>query len=81
VYRGTHAGIVVGSPEKENRMSLIDKLTGRAKKAAGDLSGDSSLRRQGTKEEKKGEAKEKLDHAQDAVEDKVDEVADLERKT
>ena len=39
-------------------MSLIDKLTGRAKKAAGDLAGDSSLRRQGAKEERKGEKKE-----------------------
>jgi uncharacterized protein YjbJ (UPF0337 family) len=81
VYLETDAGIVLGSPEKEIEMSLIDKLTGRAKKAAGDLSGDSSLRRQGTKEEKKGEAKDKLDNAQDAVEDKADEVADLERKT
>jgi uncharacterized protein len=62
-------------------MSLIDKLTGRAKKAAGDLTGDGSLRREGTKEEKKGEAKEKLNRAQDTVEDKADEVADLERKT
>jgi len=65
----------------DDEMSIIDKLTGRAKKAAGDLSGDSSLRRQGTKEEKKGEAKDKLDNAQDAVEDKAEEVADLERKT
>ena len=82
VCSGTDAR--VGPPraqEGEDEMSIIDKLTGRAKKAAGDLSGDSSLRRQGTKEEKKGEAKEKLDNAQDAVEDKADEVADLERKT
>jgi uncharacterized protein YjbJ (UPF0337 family) len=62
-------------------MSLIDKLTGRTKKAAGDLADDSSLRREGRREEKKGEAKDKLDDAQDAVEDKADEVADLERKT
>ena len=62
-------------------MSLIDKLTGRTKKAAGDLAGDSSLHREGRREEKKGEAKDKLDDAQDAVEDKADEVADLERKT
>ena len=62
-------------------MSIIDKLTGRTKKAAGDLAGDSSLKRQGAKEEKKGEAKDQLDRAQDSVEDKADEVADLERKT
>ena len=82
------AGVYVaydrGSLQASNqgdRMSLMDKLTGRAKKAAGDLSGDSSLRRQGTREEKKGEAKDKLDNAQDAVQDKADDVADLERKT
>jgi uncharacterized protein YjbJ (UPF0337 family) len=62
-------------------MNLIDKITGRAKKAAGDLAGDGSLKRQGAKEEKKGEAKDQLDRAQDSVEDKADEVADLERKT
>jgi uncharacterized protein YjbJ (UPF0337 family) len=62
-------------------MSLIDKLTGRAKKAAGDLAGDSSLRRQGSKEERKGEKKEELDRAQERVEDKAQEVGDLEKKT
>ena len=39
-------------------MSIIDKITGRAKKAAGDLTGDASLRRQGAREERKGEAKD-----------------------
>jgi uncharacterized protein YjbJ (UPF0337 family) len=62
-------------------MSIIDKLTGRAKKAAGDLAGDSSLRREGAREERKGEAKDQLDRAQDAVQDKAAEVSDLERKT
>ena len=62
-------------------MSILDKITGRTKKAAGDLSGDSSLRRQGAREERKGEAKEQLDNAQDKVQDKAAEVSDLERKT
>jgi uncharacterized protein YjbJ (UPF0337 family) len=62
-------------------MSLKDKATGRIKKAAGDLTGDSSLRREGSKEEKKGEAKERLDQAQEKVKDKAEEVGDLERKT
>lgn len=62
-------------------MSLIDKITGRAKKAAGDLTGDGSLRRQGSREERKGEAKQKLSEAQDRVEDRATEVSDLERKT
>jgi uncharacterized protein YjbJ (UPF0337 family) len=62
-------------------MGIIDKITGRAKKAAGDVSGDSSLRREGSREERKGEEKEKLADAQDRVEDKAKDVADLERRT
>jgi uncharacterized protein YjbJ (UPF0337 family) len=62
-------------------MSIIDKITGRAKKAAGDLAGDSSLRREGAREERKGQAKDQLDSAQEKVEDKAREVSDLERKT
>jgi uncharacterized protein YjbJ (UPF0337 family) len=62
-------------------MSIFDKLTGRAKKAAGDLADDPSLRREGARAENKGEAKEDLSNAQDRVEDKAAEVADLERKT
>jgi uncharacterized protein YjbJ (UPF0337 family) len=62
-------------------MSLIDKITGRAKQAAGDLTGDGSLRREGRQEERKGEAKEDLAHAQDKADEKADEVANLERKT
>jgi uncharacterized protein YjbJ (UPF0337 family) len=62
-------------------MSIIDKITGRAKKAAGDVTGDGSLRREGQKEERKGEAKDELANAQDKADVKADEVADLERKT
>jgi uncharacterized protein YjbJ (UPF0337 family) len=62
-------------------MGFFDKLTGRAKKAAGDLTDDASLKREGRKEERKGEAKEELDRAQDKADRKADEVADLERKT
>ena len=62
-------------------MGLFDKITGRAKKAAGDLADDPSLRRQGRNEERKGEEKEKLDAAQDRATEKAQDVADLERKT
>jgi uncharacterized protein YjbJ (UPF0337 family) len=62
-------------------MSILDKLTGRAKKAAGDLADDASLRREGRQEERKGEAKDELAHAESRAEDKAVEVADLERKT
>jgi uncharacterized protein YjbJ (UPF0337 family) len=62
-------------------MSILDKLTGRAKQAAGDLTDDAGLRRQGQREESKGEKKEELDRAQEKADRKSEEVADLERKT
>jgi uncharacterized protein YjbJ (UPF0337 family) len=62
-------------------MGLMDKLTGRAKKAAGDLADDPSLRRQGRREEAKGEKKEERDRAREHADRKAEEVADLERKT
>ena len=61
--------------------SIIDKLTGRTKKAAGDLVDDPSLRREGAREERKGEAKDELARNQERADAKAEEVADLERKT
>ena len=62
-------------------MGILDKITGRAKKAAGDLTDDASLRRQGRQEERKGEAKDELSNAQERADSKAEEVANLERKT
>lgn len=62
-------------------MSIMDKITGRVKKAAGDLTDDPSTRREGIREERKGEAKEELDRAHERADAKAQEVADLERKT
>jgi uncharacterized protein YjbJ (UPF0337 family) len=62
-------------------MGILDKLTGRAKKAAGDLTDDASLRREGRLEEKKGQAKEERDQAREHADEKAEEAADLERKT
>jgi uncharacterized protein YjbJ (UPF0337 family) len=62
-------------------MGILDKLTGKAKKAAGDVTDDASLRRQGRREERKGEKKEELDRAQENADRKAEEVADLERRT
>jgi uncharacterized protein YjbJ (UPF0337 family) len=62
-------------------MGILDKITGRAKKAAGDITGDPSLRGEGRREERKGEEKEKLTEAQQRVEEKSQDVADLERRT
>ena len=62
-------------------MGITDKITGRVKKAAGDLADDPSLRRQGRQEERKGEAKDELAAAHEKTDRKAEEVANLERKT
>jgi len=62
-------------------MGIIDKITGRTKKAAGDLADDPSLRREGRQEEKKGEKKEEHDRAREEADRKAEEAADLERKS
>ncbi|MGZ8647981.1 MAG: hypothetical protein ACXW08_05035 [Solirubrobacteraceae bacterium] len=62
-------------------MSITDKITGRIKKAAGDLADDASLRRQGRDEERKGDAKDELARTREKSDRKAEEVADLERRT
>ncbi|HYF26748.1 MAG TPA: hypothetical protein VD931_13490 [Baekduia sp.] len=62
-------------------MSIADKITGRAKQAAGDLLDDAHLKRQGSKEEEKGEAKERFARAEDRADAEAARVADLERRT
>ena len=62
-------------------MGLTDKISGRIKKAAGDLADDASLRQEGRREERKGEAKEERDRAREKADLKAEEVANLERKT
>jgi uncharacterized protein YjbJ (UPF0337 family) len=62
-------------------VSILDKITGRAKKAAGDLAGDPGLRKQGRREERKGEAKEEATEAQQRAEEKSREADELERRT
>jgi uncharacterized protein YjbJ (UPF0337 family) len=59
-------------------MGLKDRITGRAKKAAGDLAGDEGLRRQGAREERKADAKEDLDRAHDQVEEQAVRARDAE---
>jgi len=62
-------------------MGIQDKVTGRAKKAVGDLTGSDSTRREGAQEERKGEAKDELAQEQEKADRKADEVDRLERKT
>jgi ADP-heptose:LPS heptosyltransferase/uncharacterized protein YjbJ (UPF0337 family) len=62
-------------------MGITDKITGRVKKAAGDLADDPSLRREGRTEERKGEAKDELARAEERASEKADEVDRLERRS
>ena len=62
-------------------MGITDKITGRIKKAAGDLADDPSLHRQGRQEERKGQAKDELAETREQADRKAEEVENLERKT
>jgi uncharacterized protein YjbJ (UPF0337 family) len=62
-------------------MGIIDKLTGKTKQAVADVTDDPQLRREGLKEQRKGEAKEELHEAEDRADRKAQEIADLERQT
>jgi len=62
-------------------MSIVDKTTGKVKQAVGDVTGDSQTRREGQDQERKGEKKDQLEHAENKADDKAQEVADLERRT
>lgn len=62
-------------------MSIGDKVSGRVKQAAGDLTGDEDLKRQGGKEERKGDVKEDAAEAENEAAAKREEAANLERDT
>jgi uncharacterized protein YjbJ (UPF0337 family) len=62
-------------------MGIQDKITGRVKQAAGDLTGDEGLRARGLREERKGQAKEELDRANAEADARAEEVAALERRS
>jgi uncharacterized protein YjbJ (UPF0337 family) len=45
-------------------MGITDKITGRVKQAAGDLTGDEKLREEGIAEERKGDAQREATEAE-----------------
>ena len=56
--------------------SKIDQAKGKVKQAAGDLTGDDDLRREGKVDEASGNAKGKLEEVKDKAEDAVDAAKD-----
>ena len=55
---------------------ITDELKGRTKEAAGALTDDDDLKREGKRDQAVGEAKGKLREAEDWAEDKVDDLRD-----
>ncbi len=53
-----------------------EQAKGKVKQAAGDLTGDDDLRREGKVDEASGSAKDKLGDLKDKAEDAVDSVKD-----
>ncbi len=53
-----------------------DKTKGRAKQAAGDLTGNDELEREGERDEAAGKAKSKLDELEQKGRDAIDSVKD-----
>jgi uncharacterized protein YjbJ (UPF0337 family) len=52
----------------------MDELKGRAKEAAGDLTDNSDMKREGKADKASGKVKQKVEDAKDWVEDKIDDV-------
>ena len=54
-------------------MGWLDKLLGRGKKAAGDVSGDASMRREGMHQEQEAMAEERAQaHEEQAMEERAE---------
>ena len=57
-----------------------DQVKGHAKEAAGSLTGDKDLESEGKADRRAGEAKEKVDHAKDNVNDVIDKAKDASQR-
>ena len=51
-----------------------DEMKGRVKEAAGDLTDNKDLQREGKTDKTAGKAKQKVEDAKDWVEDKIDDI-------
>jgi uncharacterized protein YjbJ (UPF0337 family) len=52
-------GTTVGVTDERHPVGLLDKILGRGKKAAGDVTGDSSMQREGAAQEREGAAEDR----------------------
>jgi uncharacterized protein YjbJ (UPF0337 family) len=61
-----------GQPTEEDHMPNEDEVEGRVKEAAGDLTGNKDLQREGKLDQASGKAKQAIDDAADKAKDAVD---------
>jgi uncharacterized protein YjbJ (UPF0337 family) len=57
-------------------MGLLDRILGRGKKAAGDLMGDSSMRREGAAQEREGAAEDRASQHEDMAQEQREQAAE-----
>jgi uncharacterized protein YjbJ (UPF0337 family) len=57
-------------------MGLLDKLMGRSKKAAGDMLGDSTLHREGARQEQASDAEDRARMHEDLAQEERSEAAE-----
>lgn len=57
-------------------MSFLDRLLGRGKKAAGDLTGDASMRREGMHQEAEGHAQERAERHEELAQEERERAAE-----
>jgi uncharacterized protein YjbJ (UPF0337 family) len=61
-------------------MSWLDKLLGRGKKAAGDVTGDSSMQSEGMHQEQQGMAEERAESAEEMAQEERTHAAEHEAR-
>jgi uncharacterized protein YjbJ (UPF0337 family) len=57
-------------------MGLLDKILGRGKKAAGDVTGDASLRREGAAQEREGAADDRAAQHEELAQEQREQAAE-----
>jgi uncharacterized protein YjbJ (UPF0337 family) len=65
--------------EEQTMSGETDKASGRIKQAAGDLTDNDDLKREGRKDETAGKVKDTIDSAKDKLDDAVDKVKEKMR--
>jgi uncharacterized protein YjbJ (UPF0337 family) len=57
-------------------MGLLDKILGRGKQAAGDVTGDSSMRREGAAQEREANAEERAERHEELASEQRQQAAE-----